>query len=167
MKSTNCTSTISHAFGMSYDIANEPQIMSQICNMNLEKISTYADIIASTNATDENFLKTACPLDIIDTLMPMLNDPNRMSDIFNPTSFGNMAYIAIHSPEPYKSVSLECLMLMMDAYNKHNVEFSNKIPSTNPNFCKCGCPVQQTTVEILNDKMQREQQPYEGYCIIF
>lgn len=84
--------------GMSYNIMYKPIIMEMIRTniLTMDEISQYGDVICKHNAKNINFLKEQ-----ISDYEDMVK--NIKEKDLNPTTIGNCAYIAIHSPEPYKS----------------------------------------------------------------
>lgn len=86
----------SKSMGMAYSLFDEPQIYREIRNRNydIEYMAQYADIICRNNATNLEFLEQQFTDEQLD------RDPT--SRTLNPTSMGNVAYIIINSPEPYK-----------------------------------------------------------------
>jgi hypothetical protein len=98
------------ACGMSFNLSNELRIMQTLKNKCIDEIAQYADVIAKTNATNVEFLQQQ--LQYITVLREDLRDPNKRK-LLNLTSYGNMAYIAIHAPPPYNSITREYFDLMM------------------------------------------------------
>jgi hypothetical protein len=107
------TRDICYAFGMSYDIRDEGRIMLTLRNKTIEEISQYADIIAKQNAENEQFLHDQLPgFTYESTMSRMENLETRRHDL-NPTSIGNIAFVAIHAPPPYNAVARRSFDLMM------------------------------------------------------
>jgi hypothetical protein len=90
--------------GMSYSLNDEPKIMQAIIesNYDINLVSAYADEVCVKNAQNQVFLEE------------QLKNSNWMSEeklqqfkhtLNNPTSLGNMAYLALHAPEPYSDIS--------------------------------------------------------------
>lgn len=68
--------------------------------LSIDKISMYADKVCKSNATNLEFLQNQFPnLDIKPENLFDINNPDVEWD--NATSLGNIAYIALYSPEPY------------------------------------------------------------------
>lgn len=91
----NPVNVLSHMCGMSYSLADEQKIMARLKSQSIEQNSQYADQVAKANVMDLDFLAGQVPEDFS-------YQEITESDL-NPTSIGNVAYIAVHSPEPYAS----------------------------------------------------------------
>ena len=83
--------------GMAYSLADEGTIMRRLTTESVEQHSHshYADVVCRTMAADEDFLWTQFRFH-------RRFDPSDRR-CHNPTSLGNVAFISMHSPEPYKS----------------------------------------------------------------
>lgn len=107
---------MSHGFGMNYSLNDEAQIMKHIITMgyDINMVSKYADDICVSNHKNIEFLKHQ--LDRTqwsnDKLIQM------KSKINNPTSLGNVAYLALNSPAPYNQLATEIYnMIVITLYN--------------------------------------------------
>jgi len=100
-------------FGMSYNMSEEESIMRNIKKMTPVQISIYADEICMQTALNSEFLKRH--FNISSTALHELEEeieknPNK---VLNPTTLGNLAYIIVHSPEPYNKVAQEQFDFLM------------------------------------------------------
>ena len=106
--------TISKNMGMSYNISDGPEIMKTIKSKSIEDISNYADIVCKNNAQNDDFLKQHFnDFDQTYKFMSGELENNPSSNLLNPTTIGNAAYISIHSPDPYKTNSKKIFDLLI------------------------------------------------------
>lgn len=89
---------LSHSYGMSYNIADEKKIMKTIWCKTIEEIAEYADIVTRKYHNDPIFLEQQFSMITDDIVITQ--------EMLNPTSIGNIAYIAVHSPAPYNFIVL-------------------------------------------------------------
>jgi len=122
---------LSFCMGMSYNLLDEPQIMADILNKTTEQMAVYADVVSKRNYNDIDFLENQLSLTYMEKI-PAITDV-----AFNPTSIGNMAYLAAYSPEPYAARSKHELNLILDAYaRKIGVDrTTSQTDFTSTSFC--------------------------------
>jgi hypothetical protein len=114
---TNTIDTISFIGGMAYSLKDEPLIMYNIVKnkFDVNMMAKYADIVCRKNALNISFL--AKQLDNKES-----SKYEYALDNLNPTSFGNLAYLSINSPNPYNKLAFNELNRMINAYNNYNVK---------------------------------------------
>ena len=98
-------SDVSHSFGMNYSLNDESHIMKHIITMgyDIDMVAKYADGICINNHENVEFLKYQ--LDLKEwTTEKLIRMKSRIN---NPTSLGNVAYLALHSPAPYNQFATE------------------------------------------------------------
>ena len=91
---------------LAYKLEDEEQIAQQLSNMTDQQMALYADQVAKkyADANDEKFLEAQMPADVVDKLKQApWTDENAQFMLLNPTVFGNTAYIALNTKEPYAS----------------------------------------------------------------
>ena len=78
---------------LGYQLSDETKKMEKIFDITIEEQSKYADIVTRTNAIDEGFAKSQ-----------LHNGSTYCYDsrANNPTSIGNVAWMALHAPSQYK-----------------------------------------------------------------
>ena len=88
---------------LAYDIRDEPKIMQNIKNMEMNEIKIYADKLTKENVTNKEFLEIQFP-EAIDQKLATIDFSNKeiKDALINPTVLGNAAYIASNSMQPYK-----------------------------------------------------------------
>jgi hypothetical protein len=94
---------------IAYNLDDEKKIISLLPNMTIEEIAKYADIITIMNADNEKFLKNQITDDLINICKDSLN---KNEDILNPTSLGNLAYVALNSKKPYSTKAREAVKFL-------------------------------------------------------
>lgn len=106
-KSRDQIDAISTFGGMSYSIFDEQMIMKGIVDRNydINFTSQYADSICKNNALNIGFLKEQFSEDI------KIEDASEKW--LNPTSIGNIAYIATNSPPPYDQKAFRAYNVMV------------------------------------------------------
>lgn len=107
----NIIDAISMMGGMSYSLNDEPRIMREIVNSNFYPpvMAKYADAVCRKYASDINFLNNQFSDE------EMAKTDHKMENM-NPTSFGNIAYIIVNSPSPYKDRAQKMLDSMVELY---------------------------------------------------
>lgn len=99
--------------GMSYKLSDEEAIMKTIKSKSIEEVAQYADIVTKSNATDVTFLQQQLPDFTPTTVQKGLADPVNRKNYLNPTSIGNIAYVATHAILPYSATARESYDLIM------------------------------------------------------
>jgi len=97
-KSKNMVNFLSNISGMSYSLNDEPKIWKEIVKkeFDLKYTSQFADHVCINGVNDIAFLE-----DQLNDKQEEKLDNCVKEIIMNPTSFGNVAYTALHAPEPY------------------------------------------------------------------
>lgn len=94
---------ISNMFGMSYSLDDEAKIMQEIIesNYDIKLVAKYADAVCVGNAQNRDFLEKQLKGDWVSD-EKLRQNKHKLN---NPTSLGNMAYLALHAPKPYNKIS--------------------------------------------------------------
>jgi hypothetical protein len=118
MKSASCS-------GMTYSANEEATISAKLPFMTIEEVAEYAEIVCRTCSGDRSFLEEHFSQESCEAEKKRLLN----SGYQDPTSLGNLAWIATKSPEPYKSRARELWVIGIREFESRHIDHSIRIVS--------------------------------------